>query len=265
MDIKWRGRRQGCPGSSKQARRNSISVLDLVLPDIDGFAVLDALLDKRPEQQVLVMSALSDVGSKVRCLEFGAVDYLAKPFELPELIARVRRRTRHEENGAERHLVTGEVSLDLQRRRVTINGGAPIALPTREFLLLEYIMRKAGEVCGREEARACLGLSVRPGDERSRGLCRTPAHKLGHTAIETVRNVGIASWARKYWLEAAWVAFAAVNIVAILFVPDFETVPFHFVWVSFTLLYGLRVWGMSTTFAALGGVCVFTGIAMGWS
>ena len=75
---------------------------------------------------------------------------------------------------------------------------------------------------------------------------------------------GIASWARKYWLEAAWVAFAAVNIVAILFVPDFETVPFHFVWVSFTLLYGLRVWGMSTTFAALGGVCVFTGIAMGW-
>lgn len=172
-------------------KKFDLVVLDLVLPDIDGFAVLDALLDKRPEQQVLVMSALSDVGSKVRCLEFGAVDYLAKPFELPELIARVRRRTRHEENGAERHLVTGEVSLDLQRRRVTINGGAPIALPTREFLLLEYIMRKAGEVCGREELLEHVwGYSFDPGTNVVEVCVVRLRHKLGHDAIETVRNVG---------------------------------------------------------------------------
>ena len=74
----------------------------------------------------------------------------------------------------------------------------------------------------------------------------------------------IASWARRYWLEMAWVVFAAFNIVAILIVPDFETVPFHFIWVSFTLLYGLKVWGLSRTSLALGSVCVATGIAMGW-
>jgi signal transduction histidine kinase len=75
---------------------------------------------------------------------------------------------------------------------------------------------------------------------------------------------GIRSWAHSHWLELSWLAFAAINLVGILVVPEFETVPFHFVWVSFTLLYGLRVWGVSTTLAALGGVCIATGITLGW-
>jgi two-component system, OmpR family, sensor kinase len=62
----------------------------------------------------------------------------------------------------------------------------------------------------------------------------------------------------------AWVVFAAANLIAILIVPEFETVPFHFIWISFTLIYGLRIWGLSKTFAALAAVCVTTGIAMGW-
>ena len=115
------------------------------------------------------MSALSDVGSKVRCLEFGAVDYLAKPFELMELIARVRRHTRPEESNGERILEKGGVMLDLQRRRATLTGGEPISLSTREFRLLEYIMRQQGGVCSRPELLEHVwGYSFDPGQTSSK-------------------------------------------------------------------------------------------------
>src|SRR5262245_35772034 len=66
----------------------ALVILDLLLPDLDGFSVLAAVADLRSEQRVMVLSALNDVGSKVLCLERGACDYVTKPFELPELIAR---------------------------------------------------------------------------------------------------------------------------------------------------------------------------------
>ena len=69
-------------------------MLDLLLPTLDGMTVLQDLMEQRPDQRVLVLSALSDVETKVRCLEFGASDYLSKPFSLAELIARVRARLR---------------------------------------------------------------------------------------------------------------------------------------------------------------------------
>src|SRR3954468_22787139 len=67
---------------------------------------------------------------------------------------------------------------------------------------------------------------------------------------------------RKHRLEAAWVVFAAVNLLVMPHLGDWETVPFHFVWVSLTLLYGLRVWRRSTTSVVLGAVCVTTGYAL---
>jgi DNA-binding response OmpR family regulator len=174
-----------------QRREFGLILLDLLLPDLDGFTVLQRLLERRPRQQVLVMSALSDVGSKVRCLEFGAVDYLAKPFELPELIARVRRHTRAEETEGQRVLEKAGVVLDLQRRRVSLAGEEPIPLPAREFLLLEYIMRKEGEVCGRAELLDHVwGYSFDPGTNVVDVCVVRLRHKIGHHAIETVRNVG---------------------------------------------------------------------------
>jgi two-component system OmpR family response regulator len=174
-----------------QRRDFKLVLLDLLLPDIDGFAVLQRLLERRPRQRVLIMSALSDVGSKVRCLEFGAVDYLAKPFELAELMARVRRHTRAEEADGERVLERAGVRLDLQRRRVSLAGGERIPLPAREFLLLEYMMRKEGEVCGRAELLDHVwGYSFDPGTNVIDVCVVRLRHKIGHDAIETVRNVG---------------------------------------------------------------------------
>jgi signal transduction histidine kinase len=74
-----------------------------------------------------------------------------------------------------------------------------------------------------------------------------------------------ASWIRRHWLESLWVAFAILNLLAILEVPNFETVPFHFIWVSFTILYGFRVWKTRTTFGILSLVCVATALTLGWA
>lgn len=76
---------------------------------------------------------------------------------------------------------------------------------------------------------------------------------------------GIGSWFRRYWLEVAWGAFAVVNLVAIVLLREFETLPFHAIWVSFILLYALRVWTMRTTLLVVAVVTLASGGALGWS
>src|SRR5213078_2403945 len=100
-----------------RTRSYALVILDLLLPGLDGVSVLRGSLEHRPDQRVLVLSALSDVEWKVRCLEIGAADYLSKPFALAELVARVRARLRQPPApAAPRVLVTGRLSLDLVRR-----------------------------------------------------------------------------------------------------------------------------------------------------
>lgn len=175
-----------------QAGGFALVVLDLLLPDMDGFTVLDQIMRTHPDQQVLVLSAIKDVASKVRCLEFGAVDYVSKPFELPELIARVRRRVRSANGeGGERYLTAGNLVLDLQRRRVRFGEGDSVSLSTREFLVLEYIMRKEGEVCTRDElVKEVWGYSFDPGTNVVDVCIGRLRHKLSGSCIETIRNVG---------------------------------------------------------------------------
>jgi signal transduction histidine kinase len=72
----------------------------------------------------------------------------------------------------------------------------------------------------------------------------------------------IGSLARRYWLEALWGAFTLANLAVIVFLADWETIPFHFIWVSLTLLYGVRVWSVRTTTVLLGAVVVATGAAL---
>ena len=76
---------------------------------------------------------------------------------------------------------------------------------------------------------------------------------------------GIGSTLRRYWVEVAWGAFAAVNVAVILTLSDWETIPFHLVWVSLTLVYGFRLWRTRTTMLVLLAVIVVTGAALAWS
>ena len=166
-------------------------VLDLLLPHHDGMSVLQGLMVTRPDQRVLVLSALSDVETKVRCLEFGASDYLSKPFSLAELIARVRARLRQPGAGPRhRFLHEGGLTLDLTRRVAEVDGRRA-TLSEREFLLLEHLMREEGEVCSRQRLLADVwGYSFDPGSNVVDVCVGRLRAKLGGDVIETVRNVG---------------------------------------------------------------------------
>ena len=171
--------------------RYALVVLDLLLPGVDGVSVLRDLMQARPEQRVLVLSALSDVESKVQCLELGASDYLPKPFSLAELVARVRARLRQPASGPDERFVRRDgVTLDLVRR-VAETGERRVALPEREFLLLRHLMVLDGDVCGRERLlEEVWGYTFDPGTNVVDVCVGRLRARLGAEVIETVRGVG---------------------------------------------------------------------------
>jgi two-component system, OmpR family, response regulator len=158
---------------------------------MDGVTVLRHALQQRPNQRVVVMSAISDVDTKIRCLEMGALDYLVKPVQLGELIARIRTRLRQDTPVAtERVLRAGGAELDLSRRTVMVRGQRH-GLATREFLLLEHLMRHHGDVCTRQELlERVWGYTFDPGTNVIDVYIGRLRAKLGPDAIETIRGVG---------------------------------------------------------------------------
>jgi two-component system, OmpR family, response regulator len=171
--------------------RYDLVLLDLLLPGIDGVSVLEQLLTAQPDQPVLVLSAVSDARARVRCLQLGAADYLAKPFDLTELLLRIRARLRrHEPSSEDRFLRVGGITLDL-RRRTADTGNVRANLSSREFLLLRHLMEQRGRVCSREELLAHVwGYTFDPGTNVVDVYVGRLRAKLGAGTIETVRNVG---------------------------------------------------------------------------
>ncbi|MGI8714696.1 MAG: response regulator transcription factor [Solirubrobacteraceae bacterium] len=167
-------------------------ILDLLLPGRDGLDVLRELHDRRPELPVLILSARSDLPTKLRGFELGAVDYLAKPFSLDELFARIRVRMRAG-HGAEAGttLRVGRLALDVARRQARV--GVTVAnLPDREFRLLHFLMLHAGEVISRQRLLSEVwGFDFDPGSNVVDVCVRRLRRQLGPDApIETVRNAG---------------------------------------------------------------------------
>ncbi|MFL5926694.1 MAG: response regulator transcription factor [Gaiellaceae bacterium] len=184
----------GVHGLALAAReRYDLVVLDLLMPGLDGVGVLHKLMSRRPRQQVIVLSAVSEIEAKVRCLDLGAADYLTKPFALAELLARVRSRLRGDATPPEQeHLRAGRLTLDLRRQGVE-DAGRPVSLTNREFLLLEHLVRNVGAACTREELlTAVWGYDFDPGTNVVDVYVRRLRSKLGAGVVETVRNVGYA-------------------------------------------------------------------------
>jgi DNA-binding response OmpR family regulator len=173
------------------AGRYELVVLDLLLPGLDGLSVLQGILRRHPGQQVIVLSALTDVETKVEALELGATDYLAKPFALEELIARVRAILRHQERrSAEQTLTLGAVRLD-ELSRTADSGGGPVTLSEREFLLLRMLLRAGGQVCPRQQLLSEVwGYHFDPASNVVDVVIGRLRSKLGAEVIETVRSVG---------------------------------------------------------------------------
>ena len=123
-------------------------VLDIMLPGLDGLSVLRKLREQRNQTPILLLSARGEVNERVAGLNAGADDYLAKPFALAELIARVRSLGRRAGEPKPVLLRVGDLTLDTATRRAQ-RGGTTVELTTREYRLLEYLMRTPGRICGR--------------------------------------------------------------------------------------------------------------------
>jgi two-component system, OmpR family, response regulator len=171
-------------------REYELVVLDLLMQGVDGFNVLEQALNIRPNLPVLVLSALSDVETKVRCFELGAADFMTKPFALAELRARIAARLRATAANGGAMLHGNGFRLD-SRRRVVDTGAGMVQLSEREFLLLQHLMRCEGEVCSRAELlEEVWGVSFDPGTNVVDVYVGRLRAKLGSAAIGTVRNVG---------------------------------------------------------------------------
>jgi len=120
-----------------------IIILDLTLPHLDGVSILRFVRTRKPSVPILVLTGRNRIEDRVQCLDLGADDYLMKPFSFSELSARIRALMRRSHVPAESVLSVGDLKLDRVERRVE-RGGKRIELTSKEFALLEYLMRNAG-------------------------------------------------------------------------------------------------------------------------
>lgn len=167
-----------------------IIVLDLGLPKVTGLAVLKEIRASGVTTPVLILTALDTIDDRVKGLDSGADDYLTKPFDLEELLARLRALHRRFSKRAVPVIQHGEVALDPAAFCVKVKGEV-INLPRREFILLQTLMENIGHVLSREQL--CQSLYGWEDDVDSNTLevhIHNIRKKVGSTFIRTIRGVG---------------------------------------------------------------------------
>lgn len=172
-------------------------VLDLNLPSLDGFEVLHELRQARSLARVLILTARGEVEHRVKGLKAGADDYLAKPFSMDELVARVEALGRRAATPtAADFLEVGDLHLDLHRRLVT-RRGKPIALSPREFDVLQVLMQEPGRAFSRTELCERVWQRDHAYDSRTVEIFIARLRKkidggFENPLIQTIRSVGYA-------------------------------------------------------------------------
>src|SRR6202034_1818601 len=126
-----------------------IIILDLMLPDIDGYEVLRRLRAARVRTPILILSGLTDLDNKIKGLGFGADDFLAKPFDRRELIARIQAIVRRAKGHSESVIRTGKLTVNLDSRTVEVEG-APLHLTGKEYGILELLSLRKGTTLTKE-------------------------------------------------------------------------------------------------------------------
>ena len=167
-----------------------IVVLDLGLPDMDGLDVLKSIRGKGSAIPVLILTARSSIDARVSGLDLGADDYLPKPFETPELIARLRVIERRLSTSQDSRISVANVSLDTISLQV-YRDDELVDLPRREYTVLKSLMENIGKVQTREQLETKL---YAWGEEVSSNAIEVHVHhlrkKFGNDLIKTVRGVG---------------------------------------------------------------------------
>ena len=153
-----------------------IVVLDIGLPDIDGITVLKTLRKRSRSLPVLLLTARDSVEDKVVGLDNGADDYLAKPFEMSELLARLRVLERRMSTSGTTEICVGNVRLDTVGHRVTLDG-IEIELARKEYMVLKSLLENAGRIQTREGLETPLQLGRGNKQQCHRGAYTSPAQE----------------------------------------------------------------------------------------
>ncbi len=175
-------------------------LLDIGLPDVDGWVVLNELRDRGEQMPIIILTARDDIRDKIAGLEGGANDYVTKPFSFQELLARIRLRLRESINTPDKEeqiLQVGNISLNLHTHQVYIDDRV-IELPAREFTLLETLMKHPGLAVGRDLLlKEVWGYDYDPGTNVVDVYIGYLRKKLGTYSIETIRGIGYRLYTQK--------------------------------------------------------------------
>ena len=177
------------------AESYDVILLDLMLPGVDGLTLCRRLREQGVDTPILVVTARDDVADRVAGLDTGADDYITKPFDFAELLARLRavvRRGRTRQLDAQ--LRYGPITLDSRDQRVTVDG-SPLDLTATEYRLLQYLLRRVGSIVSREQlAEHVWGAEYDPDSNVVEVYVSYLRRKLQGTAgeglIRTVRGLG---------------------------------------------------------------------------
>ncbi|NUL46867.1 response regulator transcription factor [Cellulosimicrobium funkei] len=182
-------------------------ILDLGLPDLDGFTVLQKIRAQDPDLPVIILTARASGEDTVQGLTSGADDYMPKPFRFAELVARVRLRLRPEggSSASQPDPVLRHADLELDPvRHVAAIGGVEVDLSAREFSLTETFLRHPGQALSREQLLSRVwGYDFDPGSNVVDVYVRYLRNKLGATRFVTVRGVGYRLVEEKDYQPAA--------------------------------------------------------------
>jgi two-component system OmpR family response regulator len=186
-----------CLGAARQSvarSRYDLLLLDRRLPDGDGLSFLPVARELRPGIRVMMLTAVDDLGEKVSGLELGADDYITKPFQGEELIARIRACARRPGGGAPTPITIGALSFDTMTREVHV-AGKSVTLHRRELALLDSLLRRVNRVVSRE---TLLDEAFSPHDDVQDNALDAAVSRLrrrlvafnAKVSIHTLRGVG---------------------------------------------------------------------------
>jgi len=196
LALQQEGYASDCAGSIREAQSlmentpYSLAVLDLGLPDGDGMSLLVKWRKSGNDVPVLILTARDGLDQRVNGLNFGADDYLIKPFALAELLARARAIIRRHQGASNNSICVGNISLDLNSHEVTVDG-SPIDITPKEFAILSRLMLRAGHRIHREILHQDL---YNWDDDPSSNSLEVHIHnlrqKIGKDRIRTLRGFG---------------------------------------------------------------------------